>query len=188
MADIQVGGKTPPPQMKGAKIGLINESGLYSLIFGSKLPKAKEFKRWITSDVLQSIRKTGSYSVKQQMPKTYIEALEALVESEKQKLLLQEKNEDLEIALNESIQYYTVVKYNRQFKMKWDMQESQRIGRQLTAYCRIINLKSWRVGALAKISSKKRVMGLWCNGSIRFFKNPGQDSSSCKPADKMIRI
>lgn len=40
---------------------IINESGLYSLIFGSKLPSAKEFKRWVTSDVLPQIRKTGGY-------------------------------------------------------------------------------------------------------------------------------
>ena len=39
----------------------INESGLYSLIFGSKLESAKEFKRWVTKDVLPSIRKTGRY-------------------------------------------------------------------------------------------------------------------------------
>ena len=40
----------------------INESGLYSLILSSKMPKAKEFKHWVTSDVLVSIRKNGSYS------------------------------------------------------------------------------------------------------------------------------
>ena len=40
---------------------IINESGLYSLIFGSKLPKAKEFKHWVTSEVLPSIRKNGGY-------------------------------------------------------------------------------------------------------------------------------
>ena len=39
----------------------INESGLYALIFGSKLEKAKEFKHWVTSEVLPSIRKTGKY-------------------------------------------------------------------------------------------------------------------------------
>lgn len=42
---------------------IINESGLYSLIFGSKLPKAKEFKRWVTSEVLPALRKTGTYSI-----------------------------------------------------------------------------------------------------------------------------
>lgn len=40
---------------------LINESGVYSLVFGSKLPRAKEFKRWITSEVLPTIRKHGGY-------------------------------------------------------------------------------------------------------------------------------
>lgn len=43
----------------------INESGLYSLILSSKLPDAKEFKRWITSEVLPAIRKYGSYSLPQ---------------------------------------------------------------------------------------------------------------------------
>lgn len=44
-------------------VGIINESGLYAAIFGSKLESAKKFKSWVTKDVLPSIRKTGSYSV-----------------------------------------------------------------------------------------------------------------------------
>lgn len=40
---------------------IINESGLYSLVLSSKLPGAKKFKRWVTSEVLPSIRKTGSF-------------------------------------------------------------------------------------------------------------------------------
>ncbi len=46
-------------------ITLINESGLYSAILGSKKPVAKIFKRWITREVLPSIRKTGNYSISQ---------------------------------------------------------------------------------------------------------------------------
>ena len=42
-------------------VSIINESGLYSLILSSKLPQAKEFKRWVTKDVLTSIRKNGGY-------------------------------------------------------------------------------------------------------------------------------
>lgn len=42
---------------------VINESGLYSLVFGSHLPSAKEFKHWVTHDVLPSIRKTGAYQI-----------------------------------------------------------------------------------------------------------------------------
>lgn len=49
------------------KITLINESGLYSLILGSKLPKAKTFKRWVTSEVLPTIRKTGGYVANDEM-------------------------------------------------------------------------------------------------------------------------
>lgn len=41
----------------------INESGLYSLVLSSKLPNAKEFKHWISSEVLPSIRKTGKYEI-----------------------------------------------------------------------------------------------------------------------------
>lgn len=51
--------------INGTKGILINESGLYSLILSSKLPRAKEFKHWVTSEVLPSIRKTGSYNVKE---------------------------------------------------------------------------------------------------------------------------
>lgn len=47
------------------KTALINESGMYALIFGSKLEKAKEFKHWVTSEVLPSIRKTGGYNANQ---------------------------------------------------------------------------------------------------------------------------
>lgn len=47
------------------KMTIINESGLYSLIFGSKLEKAKRFKHWVTSEVLPALRKTGSYTISQ---------------------------------------------------------------------------------------------------------------------------
>ena len=43
------------------KTSIINESGLYSLILSSKLPQAKDFKRWVTTEVLPSIRKNGGY-------------------------------------------------------------------------------------------------------------------------------
>lgn len=47
--------------VNGTQAVLINESGLYALVVGSKLPSAKAFKRWVTSEVLPSIRKTGGY-------------------------------------------------------------------------------------------------------------------------------
>lgn len=59
---------------------LINESGLYSLIFSSKLDSAKRFKRWVTSEVLPAIRKTGTY----QVPSDPMQALELMFEATKQ--------------------------------------------------------------------------------------------------------
>lgn len=52
-------------QTNGGKqlVNCVNESGLYALIFGSKLPKAKQFKRWVTNEVLPEIRKAGRYEV-----------------------------------------------------------------------------------------------------------------------------
>lgn len=47
--------------MVKTQTSLINESGLYSLVLSSKLPQAKKFKRWVTSEVLPSIRQTGGY-------------------------------------------------------------------------------------------------------------------------------
>lgn len=50
-----------PADIPNRGLTIINESGLYSLILSSKLPGAKKFKRWVTSEVLPSIRKTGSF-------------------------------------------------------------------------------------------------------------------------------
>lgn len=67
----------------------INESGLYALVFGSKLPSAKKFKRWVTSEVLPALRKTGQYQVKELsgselMAKALIEAQNVLAAKDKQ--------------------------------------------------------------------------------------------------------
>ena len=77
---------------------LINESGVYSLIFGSKLPQAKAFKRWVTSEILPAIRKTGSYKTPKQS-------------SDKDKAMLKNAQARsaklwLEIAKNTGIQTY----------------------------------------------------------------------------------
>lgn len=50
------------------ELSVINESGLYALIFGSKLESAKRFKHWVTSEVLPTLRKTGSYSTENYSP------------------------------------------------------------------------------------------------------------------------
>jgi anti-repressor protein len=90
---------------------VVNESGLYALIFNSRKPEAKAFKKWVTSEVLPSIRKTGSYGHKPQQqldltnldPDAMLETLinvQQLRKEEKAKLLeLQEEKAKLEVRL-----------------------------------------------------------------------------------------
>ena len=70
---------------------LINESGLYALIFGSKLESAKRFKHWVTSEVLPSIRKTGSYEMEQYSPE-----MKAILMHDKKLVKMDERVTDLE--------------------------------------------------------------------------------------------
>lgn len=67
-------------------VTIINESGLYSLILSSKLPTAKEFKRWVTSEVLPSIRETGQYQQASayDIPGSYGQALQLAADQQKQ--------------------------------------------------------------------------------------------------------
>ena len=77
------------------KMTVINESGLYSLILSSKLPKAKEFKRWVTSEVLPSIRKHGAYAVDELLndPEFAIKTFTALKEERERSKRLSEQIE-----------------------------------------------------------------------------------------------
>lgn len=64
------------------EMATVNEYGLYSLVMSSRKPEAKEFKRWITHDVLPALRKTGSYSMS--IPQTLPEALRAYADEVEQ--------------------------------------------------------------------------------------------------------
>ena len=68
---------------------IINESGLYSLVLSSKLESARKFKRWITSEVIPQIRKTGAYHV----PQTYAQALRELADKAEKMEALQKQNQ-----------------------------------------------------------------------------------------------
>lgn len=72
--------------IEGLQINVLSESGLYSLVLGSRKPEAKAFKRWITSEVLPSIRKTGGYSLADdpRIPKTFGQALQLAADQQRQ--------------------------------------------------------------------------------------------------------
>jgi len=63
---------------------VINEPGLYSLILGSRKPEAKAFKRWITHDVIPSIRKTGSYSTQLTPTEALLQSVQLLAKQERE--------------------------------------------------------------------------------------------------------
>ena len=73
---------------------IINESGVYALIFSSKLPNAKKFKRWVTSEVLPAIRKTGSYSKPKSQLELLVESAQALLEHERKLTVLSTKQDE----------------------------------------------------------------------------------------------
>lgn len=93
---------------------IINESGLYSLILSSKLPNAKKFKKWVTSEVLPSIRQHGMYAMDEliENPDLAINALLALKEERERRKALEIDNQvkDQQIAeLQPKASYYDLV-------------------------------------------------------------------------------
>ena len=93
---------------------LINESGLYSLILSSKLPKARQFKRWVTSEVLPAIRKHGVFAVDAMLndPDSMIAALQAYKEERQRRLLLESENavqKQQLLEMKPKVSYYDVV-------------------------------------------------------------------------------
>lgn len=88
-------------------VTIINESGLYALVFGSKLPSAKKFKHWVTSEVLPTLRKTGKYEI----PKDPMSALKLMFEAQTQTNEKVEKH-DQRIAELENNALLTPGQYN----------------------------------------------------------------------------
>ena len=95
--------KRDTPTSSGVQsMTFVNESGMYSLIFGSKLESAKQFKKWVTSDVLPSIRKHGMYATEATVesmlndPENAILMLQAYQRERKERLAAQQQVEKLE--------------------------------------------------------------------------------------------
>ena len=78
---------------------IINESGLYSLIMSSKLPKAKEFKRWVTAEVLPTIRKHGAYMTDETLHRALTEP-DFLIQLATQLKEAKEQNKALEVKVS----------------------------------------------------------------------------------------
>jgi prophage antirepressor-like protein len=142
------------------KLSVLNESGLYSVIFNSTKAEAKAFKKWVTSEVLPTIRKTGSYQYK---PKTHLEILadmaQALVAQEQVmlKMQLEQQMQSEKIAEIEAIthqhdgeidrifnpngHYFSVMGYFSKFlKISISIKKASAIGKRCSQYCRANNI------------------------------------------------
>lgn len=136
---------------------VINESGLYSLIFSSELLTAKSFKKWVTSEVLPSIRKTGSYSIK---PMSHIEIIamqaQAMVELERRQLVqegkiqqLTEENEEirknfdyLKSKTNNTPDFYSVVGYCSLKGISINLEDAKQLGKEASSICKANGIKT----------------------------------------------
>lgn len=146
---------------------IINESGLYSLILSSKLPNAKKFKRWVTSEVLPTIRKTGSY----QLPMTPEEQIRLLLESN---VHMDERmtNAEEDIAL---------------LKNKSEIDSNQRFQLQKVRNKRAIEVCGGKESNFYKTRSRKVFMAL-AHDFKEFFQIPRYDALRKEDFDKAIEF
>jgi prophage antirepressor-like protein len=120
----------------------IPEGDLYRLIVRSNLPNAIRFESWVFDEVLPSIRKHGAYMTPVTIDKILanpdfgIRLLTQLKEEQAKNFELAAQNEDLAIRLNESEMFWTIMKFNQHFNMRWDMKTCQCNGRAASAYSR----------------------------------------------------
>lgn len=82
---------------RSQQASIVNEPGLYELIFQSRKPQARAFKRWVTHEVIPSIRRTGSYTAAP-VEMTKLEVLQAAIESEQARLAAEQRVAELEPA------------------------------------------------------------------------------------------
>jgi prophage antirepressor-like protein len=124
------------------ELTVISESGLYNVILLSRKPEAKKFKRWVTHAVLPSIRKHGMYATEAIIDKILadpdfgIRLLTELKDEKAKTAALAIQNEDLKVELNDAEKFWTIMKFNQHFNLKWDMDTCQRNGRRASTYSR----------------------------------------------------
>ena len=141
-----------------SKAIIINESGVYALIFGSKLPKAKKFKRWVTSEVLPSIRKTGSYN---SIPKERSAFKEQELKARMLNARVRESNQYLKIAAQIDIPEYRYILQAKSAEALnggvpvLPMQEAERKTYSATEIGAMFGVSANRIGKLANAHKLK---------------------------------
>ena len=146
---------------------IINESGLYSLILSSKLPNAKKFKRWVTSEVLPAIRKTGSYQLPQTPEGQIRLLLESSIHTDER---LTNVEEDIDLLKNKS-----------------EIDSTQRFQLQKARNKRAIEVCGGKDSNFYKTRSRKVLMGL-AHDFKEYFEIPRYDALRKEDFDKAIEF
>lgn len=123
------------------EMSVINESGLYSLTLTSRKPEAKRFKKWVTSEVLPSIRKTGRYEAQRPVATTSAEMFalvaQQFLENERRMANLESKVEALEKLAPSPSTHSTVMGYASALGISIDSKLANKLGRRCANYCRL---------------------------------------------------
>ena len=113
------------------ELSIVNESGLYSLILSSRKPEAKAFKRWITHEVIPSIKKTGSYSVALSPAELMVQQAQLLLEQERRMTAVEKDVSELKAHIEtHPTSYYTVSGYASLRGVRVDASRANMLGRK----------------------------------------------------------
>lgn len=132
------------------KTYVVNQAGVYSLVLRSEKPEAKRFKRWITHEVLPSIRKTGSYNLAQQSPRDEFAIMRGMIdvlESNRRRITSLEGSvgtiESTVVALRDTVdlfradtEYTTVRAHLRGANIKMGEKDARAVGVKAASLCR----------------------------------------------------
>ena len=133
-------GQSPPKN-----ILIIPESDVYRLIMRSNLPNAEKFQDWVCGEVLPSIRKTGSYSVKQLSPaEMLVEQAKMLVELEKKANKALETSQHVSNRLDQietANDHFTVMGYSSLNKLHLPLQKAIAYGKKASTFCKENNIE-----------------------------------------------
>jgi prophage antirepressor-like protein len=128
----------------GPERNIVNESGLYSVILMSRKPEAKRFKKWITAEVLPSIRKTGQYSLKEKLlpSEVLLQSIQLLVDMERKQLEIEKRVKAIEErpVINAQIEHFSIMGYCHNIGRQISLRKSQRLSWKCKSRCNELHL------------------------------------------------
>ena len=118
-------------------MNIINEPGLYSLVMGSRKPEAKEFKRWITHEVIPSIRKTGAYAAALSPAEQLVAQAQLLVQQEKRLAAMEGRVKNMEARLETRVEnVFSIAGYASLRGLHVDVTAANLLGKKASALSR----------------------------------------------------